>query len=67
MKLINYELRNKLWDDVYNKVLEHAPWDSPVHKQIEKNFGWRLDHDNLIMSKIYNPNINIMDDIDETD
>ena len=66
MKLIKGELKSKILNDVDDKVVEHAPWDSPVRNQIRKNFGW-WDGDSLIMLKIYNPKVNIRNDLDETD
>ena len=66
MKLIKSELDAKVCADVRAKVLKHAPWDSPVRNQIRKNFGW-WDGDSLIMLKIYNPKVNIRNDLDETD
>ena len=56
MKLINYELRNSVYVDVFYKVLKHAPCNSPVLSQIRKNFGWWGDN-NLIRLKIHNTNI----------
>ena len=67
MKLIKDELKNKIWNDVRDKVLEHSPCGSPVRNQIRKNFGlWRWD-DSLIRLKIRNPKWNIIGDLDETD
>ena len=61
MKLINDELKDKLWTDV-REVIEHA---RPVRIQIAKNLGlW--DDDNLIMSKIDNSQWHIRNDLDET-
>ena len=67
MKLINKELKGKIWDDIFDKVLEHAPYGSPVGNRIRKNFGWWDSDDNLIRLKIYNPKWNIIGDLDETD
>ena len=67
MKLIKDELDNKIWSNVYDKVLEHAPWNSPVREQIRKNFGWWEDDSSLIRLKIYNPKFNIRNYLDETD
>ena len=66
MKLLKDELANKGWDDAYNKVNEHAPWNSPVSQQIRKNFGLVWSDNNLIRSKIHNPNMNIRNNLDET-
>ena len=65
MKLIN-KIKDKIWDDVYGKVFEHAPYDSPVRKQIKKNLGvvW---NDNFIVLKIRNQKDNIGNDLNETD
>ena len=65
MKLINNELNDNVWDDVYNKTLEHAPYHSPVREQIKKNVGWWPD-DSLIRLKIFNPKWNIIRTLDET-
>ena len=65
MKLIKGELKDKIWDDVYGKVFEHAPWNSPVSQQIRKNLGWW--DDDLFRLKIDNPRWNIRDDLNETD
>ena len=67
MKLLNKELNDKLCGDVYNKVLEHEPWNSPVRNQIQKNLGWLWGDDTLIRSKIYNPKLNIIRNLNETD
>ena len=65
MKLINRELKNKIWEDVYDKVREHVPHYSPVREQIEKNLGWHRG-DDLFGLKIYNPKWNIGNDLNET-
>ena len=64
MKLINDELKDKIWDDVSDKFLKHAPWNSPAYKQIRKNFGLRWD-DSLIRLKIRNPQWNIRLNLNE--
>ena len=65
MKLINKELKNKIWNDVRDKILEHVPYHSPVRKRIRKNFGLWSDI-TLIRLKIDNPKLNIRNDLDET-
>ena len=65
MKLINDELRTKIWNDAYDKVLEHAPYGNPVRKQIQIDFGLWGD-DNLFILKIQNQKLNIMSDLNET-
>ena len=65
MKLIKGELKDKVWDDVNVKVRKHAPYGSPVRKQIEHNLEWRWNI-NLVTAKIRNAKLNIMDDLDET-
>ena len=63
MKLLNKELVDKIYSNVYDKVLEHALFHSPVRDQIKKNFGlW--DDDGLFMLKIHNPNLNIRRNLD---
>ena len=63
MKLINYELRNKVVIRTRTKVREHVPYRSPVRRQIRKNLGlW----DGLLRLKVLNPKLNIVDDLDET-
>ena len=57
MKLLNKELNDKIWSDVNGKILKHVTWDSPVNKQIQNNFGWWDDDNNLIKLKIDNPNL----------
>ena len=66
MKLINYELRDKIWCDVSEKVFKHAPYDSPVCIQIGKKLGLRLDNDSPIRLKIYNLQWYIKEDLNET-
>ena len=66
MKLLNNELNHKIWSDVYDKVLKHSPYHSPVREQIRKNLGWWEDDSSLIRLKIYNPKSNIGNDLDET-
>ena len=65
MKLINNQLRDKIYSDVSDKVLKHAPFHSSVHKQITKNFGWWGD-DGLFRVKIDNPRWHIRGNLDET-
>ena len=68
MKLLKGELRDKIYSNAYAKVVKHAPWNTPVRKQIEKNFGWwRWDNDGLIWLKIFNTRWNIRNDLNETD
>ena len=66
MKLIKGELKDKILKDVHIKVLKHAPWDTPVYKQIRKNIGWWNDNDGLFRLKIRNPKLNIRRNLDET-
>ena len=64
MKLIKGELRDRRMNDAIDKVQKRSPWDSPVRKQIRKNFG--LWDDDLITLKIRNPKLNIRRNLDET-
>ena len=64
MKLINNELKGKIWVDVRNKVNEYAPYDSPVRNQIKNNFRLWGD-DGLFRLKIRNPKLNIRRNLDE--
>ena len=66
MKLINKQLSNKILNNVYDKVLEHAPHHNPVRRQIEENLGLWTDDDNVQSVKLYNRRMNIRDDLDET-
>ena len=65
MKLINKELKGKIWDDVHDKVLKHVSYHSPVRDQIGKNLAWGWNN-NLIRLKIDNPKMNIGNDLNET-
>ena len=65
MKLINKELKGKIWADVHGKVVKHAPYGSPVRKQIGKNIGMWGD-DGLFRLKIDNLKLNIGNDLNET-
>ena len=65
MKLLKEELKDKIYFNVYGKVLKHAPWNSPVRWQIRKKIGWRDGGDNSIRLKIDNQKFNIMNDLDE--
>ena len=65
MKLINDELKDKIWEGVRDKVFKHAPWNSPVRDQIGKNLGWWGD-DGLFGLKIHNTKNIIGNDLDET-
>ena len=65
MKLIKSELRNTIMNDVRDKVLEHSPWDSPVHQQIGKNFGW-WNENNLFRLKTHNTKWHIIGDLGES-
>ena len=56
----------KLCGDAYNKVNEHAQWNSPVSKQTRKNFGL-VRNDNLIRLKVLRLKWNIGNDLNETD
>ena len=67
MKPIKGELYNSVWTVVHDKVLKHAPYGSPVCKQIEKNLGWWCLDDSLLRLKIRNPKVNIVSDLNETD
>ena len=64
MKLVNDELKGKIWDDIHDKVLKYAPYGSHVRYHIRKNIG--LWNGSLFGSKIGNPNMNIGWDLDET-
>ena len=66
MKLLNKKLRYKILNNVYDKVVEHAPHDNPVRRQIEKNLGWWWNGDGLIRLKVRSPQSNIGNDLDET-
>ena len=68
MKLIKGELSDKVLKGVRIKVRKHPPYALPVRKQIEKNFGlWWNGDDDLLRLKIYDPKLNIRNDLDETD
>ena len=67
MKLINIELRDKIWNDVHDKIIEHTPYHGPVRKRIEKNFKWWINDDNLFRLEIHNLKNNIGNDLGETD
>ena len=65
MKLIKGELHYNIFNDVSDKMHKHILWNSPVHEQIRKNFGW-VQRD-LFRLKILNTNIIIRNDLNETD
>ena len=65
MKLIKFELNDKIWSDVYDKVLKYSPHNSPVREQIRKNLGWWWNGDGLFRLKIYNLKNDIRKDLDE--
>ena len=67
MNLLNKKLKDKLWIDVDDKVLKHLSYGSPVRNQIRKNFGYWWSDNNSVWLKIYNPKMNIRNDLDETD
>ena len=66
MKLLKYELNDKMRTDVFDKVLECSSYASPVRNQIRKHFGlW--ENDGLIKLKVNDPQWYIRNDLDETD
>ena len=66
MKLINYKLKNKIWNNVQELCLEHALFHSPVRDQIKKDLGLWDGDDSLFRLKIYDSKLNIRNDLDET-
>ena len=66
MKLLNNQLKNKIWYDVHDEIIEHAPWNSPVRYQIRKNLGLWINDNNLFRLKIHNTKNIIGNDLDET-